>query len=290
MWEGVAEFCAVAERQSFTAAAKKLGISVAQVSRQITQLEQRLNSKLFYRTTRKVALSDEGKIYYQHCAPLMRGLLEAEQALTSLHNEPSGQLKLTAPVTYGEAYVMPLVLSFMARYPRLEVEVELSNKPLDLITEGFDLAIRIGDLADSSMMATRLNTRVQYVCASPDYFKLHGRPLALAELSKHNCLSGNHEFWRFSASGKEQRIKIKGTLRCNSGVVLRQAALNGIGLIQLPDYYVADDLQQGRLVSVLNEFQIPEEAIWALYPHNRQLSPKVKLLIEFLAQGLTALV
>ncbi|OAN14307.1 LysR family transcriptional regulator [Photobacterium jeanii] len=286
LWEGVMEFVAVAERESFTSAAKQLGISTAQVSRQISALETRLSTKLFYRTTRKVSLTEEGQIYYRHCRQVIDGLEEAERAITSLRDKPQGLVKLTAPVTYGEQFIMPLLNDFQLQYPEVAISVDLTNQQVDLVEAGYDLAIRLGHLSSSSMMAKKLTSRTQYVCASPQYLATYGTPHSLSELSQHNCLLGNHDHWRFQESDKAKSVKVGGSLRCNSGYGLLDAALKGLGLVQLPDYYVSEALASGRLVAVLTQYQEPEEGIWALYPHNRHLSPKVRMLVDYLAQGL----
>jgi DNA-binding transcriptional LysR family regulator len=286
LWQGVSEFVAVAQASSFTKAAKVLAISTAQVSREVSALENRLNTKLFYRTTRKVSLTEEGAVYFQHCRQVMAGLEDAERAVGNLRNMPQGSIKLTAPVTYGEKYIMPLVLAFMAHYPEVEVNMVLTNQTVDLVEGGYDLAIRLGKLTDSSMMAKRLTSRTQYVCAAPKYLSQYGTPHSLSELKQHNCLVGNTEYWRFIESGKEKSIRVTGSLSCNSGYSLRDAAINGIGLIKLPDYYISQDLKSGQLISLLENYQEPKEGIWALYPQNRHLSPKVRLLVDYLAQEL----
>ncbi len=158
-WEGIAEFVTVAETQSFTLAAKKLGISTAHVSRQVSDLESRLATKLLHRTTRKVSITEAGTIYYQRCRQLLDDLQEAEHAVNDLHSKPTGKLKITAPITFGELIIAPLINNFIARYPELEVELQLSNQKMDLVAEGYDLGIRQGQLEDSSMMAKRLATR-----------------------------------------------------------------------------------------------------------------------------------
>lgn len=285
-WEGVSEFVAVAETESFTAAAKRLGISTAQVSRQISAIEHRLDTKLLYRTTRKVSLTEEGMLYYQHCRQVLDGLDEAERALSSLKGTPQGCLKLTAPVAYGEKYILPIVNDFMLNYPSVEMDVELTNRQVNLIDAGIDLAIRIGKLADSSLMAKRISQRKNFVCASPAYLKRYGEPHSLSELSQHNCLIGNYDYWRFIDQGRERQIKINGRLRCNTGHGLRDAALKGIGIAQLPNYYISQDLEAGTLIPLLTAYQEPNEGVWALYPQNRHLSPKVRLMVDFLAEQL----
>lgn len=282
-WEGISEFVYVAEYESFTKAAKKIGISTAQVSRQVSALEKRLNIKLLYRTTRKVSLTEEGQVFYQHCRAVLDGLDAAEQAVSNLQAKPQGRIKLTAPVTYGEQQLLPLINDFMMRYSDIEVTAFLSNQKVDLLEGGYDLAIRIGKLNDSTMMAKKLSSRTNFVCAAPAYIKKHGVPNTLTELSQHNCLLGTLDYWHFKEQGKERNIRVTGSVRYNSGYSLADAALKGLGIVQLPDYYVQNYLQSGALISILDNYREPEEAIWALYPHNRHLSPKIRLLVEFLA-------
>ncbi|MCL1087083.1 MULTISPECIES: LysR substrate-binding domain-containing protein [Shewanella] len=286
-WEGVSEFVAVAEAESFTKAAKQLGISTAQVSRQVSALETRMATKLFHRTTRKVSVSEVGRIYYQHCRQVLNGLEEAERAITNLQSTPRGLLKITAPVTYGEKTLAPLVNDFIAKYPELEVKINLTNQNVDLIDDGYDLAIRLGQLKDSSIMAKRLGSRTQYVCASPDYVSTFGIPHSLSELEQHNCLLGTLDYWRFQENGKTRNVRVKGNLICNSGYALVDAAIKGIGIIQLPEYYVLPFLEDGQLVPLLEQNRQPKEGIWALYPHNRHLSPKVRMLLDYLSEALS---
>jgi DNA-binding transcriptional LysR family regulator len=285
-WDGVSEFVYVAEHESFTLASKKMAISTAQVSRQISALEQRLNVKLFYRTTRKVSLTEEGRIFYQHCRSVLDGLEAAERAIANLQTKPQGKVKLTAPVTYGEQQILPLVNDFMQQYSDVEVSAYLSNQQVDLVEEGYDLAIRLGKLGDSSMMAKKLGSRTNHVCASPEYLDKHGIPHSLSELIKHSCLLGSLDYWRFREGGKEKNIRVTGRLRYNSGFSLVDAALKGLGIVQLPDYYVQQHLQNGDLVTLLDNYREPEEGIWAVYPQNRHLSPKIRLLVDYLAEQL----
>ncbi|MGX9459753.1 LysR substrate-binding domain-containing protein [Shewanella sp. A14] len=282
-WEGIFEFVAVAETDSFTAAGKRLSISTAQVSRQVSQLENRLNTKLFYRTTRKVSLTEEGTVYYQHCRQVLDSLDEAERAISSLKDKPQGLIRMTAPVTYGENFVMPIVIDFMQQYSDIEVVCELTNRQLDLVEGGFDLAIRLGRLSNSSMMAKCLTNRRQYVCAAPSYIAQFGTPYTLSELSQHNCLIGSQSHWNFIDQGKSKAVKVHGSLSCSSGLSLLSAAIKGLGIVQLPGYYVNDAIEAGQLVVLLAPYQQPKEGIWALYPHNRHLSPKVRLLVDKLA-------
>ncbi len=285
-WEGISEFVFVAENESFTQASKKMAISTAQVSRQISALEKRLNIKLFYRTTRKVSLTEEGRIFYQHCRSVLDGLDAAERAITNLQSKPQGRIKLTVPVTYGEQQILPLVNDFIKQYGDVEVVAYLSNQNIDLVEEGYDLAIRLGKLTDSSLMAKKLGKRTNYVCASPAYLEKHGVPHSLSELNKHSCLLGTLDYWHFRELGREKNIRVNGRLRYNSGFSLVDAALKGLGIVNLPDYYVQHHLQSGDLITLLDNYRVLDEGIWAVYPQNRHLSPKIRLLVDYLVEHL----
>lgn len=285
-WDGISEFVFVAENESFTKASKKMAISTAHVSRQISALEKRLSIKLFYRTTRKVSLTEEGRVFYQHCRSVLDGLDAAERAVTNLQSKPQGKIKLTASVTYGEQQILPLVNNFMQQYSDIEVSAYLSNRKIDLVEEGYDLAIRLGKLSDSSMMAKKLGKRTNYVCASTAYLDKYGTPHTLPELSKHNCLLGTLDYWHFRESGKEKNIRVTGKLRYNSGFGLVDAALKGLGIVQLPDYYIQHYIESGELITLLDNYREPDEGIWAVYPQNRHLSPKIRLLVDYLTEQL----
>ncbi|WP_019614951.1 LysR substrate-binding domain-containing protein [Psychromonas ossibalaenae] len=285
-WEGINEFVAVAETESFTLASKNLKISTAQVSRQISALEKRLNIKLFYRTTRKVTLTQEAQLFYRHCRDVLDGLEAAEQAVTNLQSSPQGSIKLSAPVTYGEQKILPLINDFVQLYSEIEVVSDLTNNRIDLVEGGFDLAIRLGQLKDSSLIAKKLAVRSNFVCASPEYINKFGEPHSLSELKHHNCLLGTRDYWRFNEQGREKNIRVKGNIRCNSGIGLVDAALKHLGIIQLPDYYLQRHLDSGKLVTLLDNMREAPEGIWAVYPQNRYLSPKIRLLVDYLQENL----
>jgi len=285
-WLGINEFVAVVETQSFTKAAQQLNTSVAQVSRKVASLEKRLASKLLLRTTRKITVTEAGLHYFQHCQGLVEGLKQAELALSALSQVPKGVLKITAPITYGEQVIAPLLNEFMQAYPALKLQLILSNQTLDLVTENIDLAIRIGHLEDSTMIAKKLTQRQLHVCAAPSYIEKHGLPFSLSELDNHNCLVGSSPLWAFREQDRERNMRINGSISCNSGFALLDAAIRGIGLIQLPDYYVEQALNKGQLIECLTAYRAPLQAISAVYPNNRYLSVKIKLLLEFLNQKL----
>ncbi|WP_394153752.1 LysR family transcriptional regulator [Vibrio maritimus] len=285
-WQGIEEFVAVAETQSFTAAAKNLSLSTAQVSRQISDLEERLQVKLFYRTTRKVSLTQEAQVYYEHCRYLLDGIEVAEQAVTRHQNEPHGLIKMVAPTAYGEKKLLPLVNDFVAKHHNIEVWIELANHHVDLIEGSFDLAIRIGPQPDSSLYSRRISQRTTHICASPAYLAKNNVPTRIEDLHHHNCLLGLQNHWRFTVDSKEVSVRLHGGLRYNSGVGLLDAALKGIGIVQLSDHFVKPYLSSGELVSLLSNFDAKKEDVWAIYPQNRFLSPKITLLIDHLTKGL----
>lgn len=285
-WEGLDEFVAVAECGQFTAAAERLSLSSSQVSRQIARLEERLQTRLFYRSTRRVALTEAGQTFLQHCQRLQDAREEALRAVGDLGSEPKGLLRMTCAVAYGERFIVPLVTEFMIQHPQLRVDIELTNRTLDLLHDGLDLAIRLGRLQDSRLVAARLASRQLYLCAAPDYLQRYGRPHSLSELSQHNCLIGSSDMWSFQTSDRDTSMRVQGNWRCNSGQAVLEAALRGVGLCQLPDYYVLEHLRSGALVSLLDNQQPPDTAVWAIYPQQRHLSPKVRQLVDFLKQGL----
>lgn len=288
-WTGVAEFVCVAESGSFTAAAKRLGVSTAQVSRQVSRLEQRLATQLLYRTTRKVRVSELGQRYYRQCRLLMDGFETAENDLQAWQTTPRGRLDLTAPIRFGEQTLMPLVNDFQRHYPEMILHVELTNTQLDIIEAGYDLAIRLGRLPDSRLRARKLAMRQVLTCCSPEYLRQWGQPHTPGELKHHNCLLGSVGQWRFREGEKERTLSVRGSLRCNSGRALLDAARKGIGIVQLPEEYVQADLSAGLLVEVLTPFCPDSEGIWGLYPNTRWISPNVGLLLNFLGRELSEL-
>lgn len=284
--QGLYEFIAVAQTQSFTQAALRLNLSVAQISRQITTLEQHLGVKLFYRSTRKVTLTEEGQIYFAHCTDIAERLEEAQLALTNLNSEPNGMIRMTAPVTYGEKVILPLATAFAQQYPQVSINAHLTNRQVNLVEQGFDLAIRIGDLPDSNLMAKKLSSRQTYFCASPSYLQQFGEPKSPDQLASHNCLLGTLDYWRYQRKGKNQKLKVNGNIRYNSGTALVDAAIKGLGIVQLPDFYLAEAFEQQKLTPILTEYQPQPEGIWAVYPYNRQLASKIRFMIDFLHDSL----
>ncbi|UTW10224.1 LysR family transcriptional regulator [Marinobacterium rhizophilum] len=284
-WESIEAFIEVARLGSLSAAATKLRVSSSHISRLLSHLEQRLNTQLLVRTTRRVTLTESGQWFFEQSQTLADGFSEAEQQITSFSNEPHGLLRVSCGSTFGERYIGPMLTGFMQQQPRLSLDLNLTNRSVDLVNEGYDLAIRLGALKDSNLVARRLSGRREYVVATADYLASRGTPQSLAELAQHNCLRGSTTNWSFCVDGQRKEIRAKGNWHANSGVLLLQAALQGLGLACLPDYIVEPHLNSGALVSVLDAFQCQDTAVWAVYPRSRHLSPKVRHCIDYLVES-----
>jgi DNA-binding transcriptional LysR family regulator len=283
-WERVEAFIAVVRFGSFAAAARELQVSNSHVSRLVSQLEQQLGTQLLYRTTRQIRLTDAGQLYYDSCRHLFDGLREAESLLQHHQGQPTGLLKITAATTFGDRYIAPLVNDFQLLYPQLKVQMYFSNRQVELIEEGFDLAIRMGVMRESTLIAKRLCDRREYIVGSPTYLARVSAPQTLTDLERHNCLVGTRGYWLLSDGGQRKDLQVRGNWQANSGPALLDAALKGLGLAQLPDYYVDEFLADGRLLKVLDDYRFNDAGVWVVYPQQRHLAPKVRLFIDFLAE------
>lgn len=281
-WTGIDEFVAVAQLRSFTRAARRLGRSASQVSRDIAQLEDRLGQPLFYRTTRHVSLTEAGERFFARCRRLQEERDEALAGMVEAGIELQGQLRMTSAVAYGERFVVPVVNAYMAEHPKLSVDIELTDEVLDIVERGIDLAVRFGSLRDSRLVATRLATRTRLLCASPAYLERHGVPQQLEDLAHHVCLRGASEVWIFDRDGAPYVHRAQSRFRCNSGYGVLAAALTDLGLCRLPEFYVRPHLARGELVEVLAAHRPDDEGVWAVYPDRRHVPLKVKGLVQML--------
>ena len=280
-------FVRIAETGSFSAAARDLGVSKSAASKKVAALEERLGARLFNRTTRRLSLTEVGAAFLERAQRILAELQEAEAAVSMLTAEPRGTLWVNAPMSFGILHVAPALPGFMAKYPELVVSMDLNDRRVDLVEEGYDLALRIADLPDSSLIARRLVPARQVVCASPDYWARRGTPVHPRDLGGHNCLiytylSSVNE-WRFRDGDRSLSVRIDGTLRANNGDVLRQAAIAGLGVYLGPTFIVGEDLRAGRLVAALEPFAEDALSVYAVYPHRRHLSAKVRAFIDYLA-------
>jgi DNA-binding transcriptional LysR family regulator len=287
-WDGFEAFVQVVDQGSFSSAARHLNVSKSCISRHVSELENRLGAQLLIRTTRTLTLTEVGRSFYTRCREVLNGLEEAEHAVSDMQEQPRGTLKMTAAGAFGETCVVPIAADFMKRHPELKIDMSFTNRNIDLVAEGYDLAIRFGILKDSSLIARRIATRQLYVVGSPDYFAQFGKPKSIEDLKQHNCMAGVLNLWRFSEKGRQGHIefKVDGSWRSNNARALLEASRKGLGLSQMPAPYVQDDLEKGTLISVLDKFQPQDLGVWAVYPSSRHLSTKVRFFIDYLVECL----
>lgn len=288
-WDAIEAYVEVVRQGSFSAAADKLGVSPSHISRRVAELESHLGTPLIYRTTRSIRLSEAGERYYDQCNHLLQGFLSAEAQISREQQQLTGLIRLTCAATFGERFIAPLLPAFLQRYPQLEIDLHLSNRRVDLIREGYDLAIRLGTMKDSSLLARRLCQRQEYLCASPAYLDRHPVPHTLGELSQHNCLLGTNPFWLFQQQGHRREFRPQGNWRSNSGPAVLEAVKAGLGIAQLPDYYVEPELRQGRLVSLLEQYRYPYSGVWLVYPKMGRELPRLTLLCDYLIEAFETL-
>lgn len=281
----IAAFVQAATRGSLSAAAQAEGVTPALIGRRISALEARLGVLLLTRTTRKLTLTFEGQAFLEDCQRLLNDLANAEAAVSLGSLKVRGHLRLSAPAGFGRRHVAPLVQKYLDDNPELTINLDLSDRIVDLVNEGIDCAVRIGELADSSLISVRLGDMRRVVVASPDYLARYGVPQRLSDLAGHSCLSlGQQRGWSFRAADGQgtQSIKVNGRFECNDGAVLHDWALAGRGLAWRSWWEVGADVHDGRLVSVLDEHAAPSLGIYAVFPQRRQLPLRVRLFVEFL--------
>jgi DNA-binding transcriptional LysR family regulator len=284
-------FVKITESVSLSAAARTLAMSLPVVSRGLAELERGLGVRLFTRTTRSLALTDEGETYRQHCLRILADIDNAESVLAQTRLTPKGRVTVSAPLLFGRLRVAPLLPAFLARYPDVSVDLLLVDRVVNLIDEGIDVAVRIAPLADSTLIARRLGQVRRVVCASPAYLKHYGTPRKPADLRAHNCLlnvGSNAGDWRFQAGAREARLRVSGNFVSNSSDALIEVACQGVGLVRVLSYQVEAMLAAKQLVEVLGKFAVTATPINAVMSPGRMTLPKVRGLVGYLAQSLDA--
>ena len=282
-------FAQVVESGSFAKAAERLALSASAASRHVAELEAHLQTRLLNRTTRRVTLTEPGRAFYERAVQLLADLAEAEQEAARAAVVPRGTIRLTTSVNFGVRQVAPAIADFMARHREVAFDVSISERIVDLVEEGFDLAVRIGSPGSENLVARKLGETRLVLCAAPAYLAAHGTPEAPEDLASHDCFTYEYlaprNVWRFrDASGAERAVRVAGRLHSNNGDLLAEAAARGAGIAFEPAFIVGPEVRAGRLVRLLEDFVPPPLPIYAVYPSRRHLSAKVRLFVEFLAE------
>ncbi|MES2933482.1 MAG: LysR family transcriptional regulator [Pseudomonadota bacterium] len=285
----ISTFVDVAAKGSLSAAARAEGIAPAMIGRRLDALEERLGIKLLQRTTRKIALTTEGLSFLDDCQRILADLADAELAVSERSARASGHLTISAPAGFGRQHVAPLIPSFLAEHRALTLSLNLTDRVIDLIGEGIDVAIRIATLPDSTLVGVKLADNKRVVVAAPAYLKRYGTPQSLDALATHNCLAisneGSQRGWNFRQNGKNVTLKVAGNMACNDGAVLHDWALAGKGLAWRSMWEVGTEIESGQLVTVLDAFAAPDNDIYALYAQRRHLPLRIRAFVDFLRQA-----
>lgn len=278
-------FVAVVENGGFSAAARTLGISKSAVSKRINQLEANLGVRLLHRTTRKLSLTEAGERYFEHAAQALTAAGQAEDAVTELQGEPQGNLKISSPMSFGRLHVAPLIPKLLQRYPKLQIDLVMDDRKVDLVAGGFDVAIRAGNLPASTLIARKLAPVRQVLCASPDYIDRYDRPGTPAELSGHNCVlysySSDAGEWTLIGESGPETVTVSGSYQVNNSEALLEALREGIGIGRLPTFVAGPDLKTGRLVKLFESYRLPDFTLYAVFPERQYLPAKVRAFLDF---------
>lgn len=282
----VLAFVRVADTSSFTQAAEKLGVTRSAVGKSIARLESGLATRLIHRTTRSVSLTEEGRLFYDHALRILCEVDDAEATLAERNQIPKGRLRLDIPTAFGRLHVLPVLQRFLAEWPELEADVTFSDDYCDLVSDGIDVAVRIGGPTDSGLIRQVLAPHHFITCATPAYLQQYGIPRSIADLQHHKKIVFTYANasvpWRYQVEGEMRDVTFQGNLKLNNSEAIRDAALNNLGVVQLGAFLIGEDIKQGRLVPVLKEFRREEMPITAVYPTRRHVSPKVRRFVEML--------
>ncbi len=280
-------FIQVVDSNGFSAAAREMGRSKALVSKYVGELEDELGVRLLNRTTRQVSLTEVGEAYYKEAAEILQRIDDLQASVQSSHQEVRGRLRVSAPRSMGDDSLNKAMMQFLVRYPEINLDLRLEDRFVDLVEDGFDLAVRVSQLEDSSLIARKVASFRTVICASPKVIETHGAPRAPADLGSRPCIiDTNYRFkqnWVFYDQGERISVPVKGPLQVNSAAAGREAALCDLGFLRTPLFFVAEALKQGKLVTLLEEYEEPMVGIHAVYPHRRHLSAKVRAFVDFLA-------
>lgn len=286
-FENMNTFISVVEAGGISAAATRMNIAKSVISRRLKELEAHLGVELFHRTTRRMNLTDSGHTFYQQSVRILADLIEAEHATSRFHGALKGNLKVALPLSFGLMHLGPAINAFLEAHPEIRFDLDFNDRQVDLLAEGFDLAIRIANLPDSSLIARRIVPINITLCASPTYLDRNGKPNSPTALTHHQCLAynltSNYEYWNlYDVEGQVTRIKITPYLKASNGEFLRDAAVDGLGIALIPTFIVYKEIESGALVPILDRYCYSSLAVYAIYPQTRHLSQRVRVFIDFL--------
>jgi DNA-binding transcriptional LysR family regulator len=283
-------FVAVVETGSFSKAAEYLGTSKSAVSKRISLLENTLGVKLLHRTTRKLSLTEAGEQYFHYALQAVTAASQGVDSVTQLQGKPKGTLKISTPMSFGRLHIAPLVTNFLTHYPDIRLNMLMDDKKVDLVGGGFDVAIRAGEMQDSTLIARRLVSCRSVVCASPEFLKKHGIPTSPADLMKYNCIRFAYDYnsneWVFHRNGEIYKAKVDGNYQANNSEALQEAALAGLGIAKIPTFVVGQDIMKGRLIPLLTDYALPLHHFYAVFPERRHLPEKVRVFLDFIIEKL----
>jgi DNA-binding transcriptional LysR family regulator len=283
-------FVAVADRGSFAAAAAEEGVTPVVIGRRIDALERRLGARLLYRSTRRLTLTEDGAVFLEHCRRVLADVDAAEGTVSAGRHAAVGHLVISAPAGFGRQHVARHGSAFIKEHPQLRLSFNLSDRVVDLVREGYDLGIRIGGELDPNYVAIKLASNRRVVCGTPAYFRRHGKPKALEDLARHNCLAfnlegGQQRGWLFRRGGRQVNVRVSGNLDCNDGELLHRWALEGLGIAWRSTWEIARELERGELVTVLDAFALPSYDIHAVYPQHRNVPARLRLFVDYLKRA-----
>ena len=281
-------FAGVVAKGSFTKAADALDTSPANVTRYVNELEAHLGTRLLNRSSRKISLTESGRALHERCTGILDDVAEAEALASATALRPRGRLRINAPVSFGIRYLADLWPEFMRRYPEIELDIDLIDRVVDMVEEGYDLVVRVSPQGSIAHVARKLATSRNIVCAAPSYLKRHGTPKTPADLAAHDCIGYSYaatgDEWHFTGpDGRPGSVKVRSVLRTNNGDTMRGAAIAGRGIMRPAKFMVADDLKSGRLVAILTDHHLPDTDLLAIYPSRRHVSAKVRVMVDFLS-------
>jgi len=287
--DGVAVFVGVINAGSFTAAAHALGHSTSYVSKEITRLEKRLGSRLLNRTTRTISLTDAGRAYYERCSQIVIDAENAERSINLMQDQPRGLLRINAPVSFGSKYLLNVLAEFMHHYPEVKLEVEFNDRLIDVVAEGYDVVIRVGEIKDSNLIVRKFTSSKSVVAASPDYLNCMGYPESIEELTQHHCIAYSllpaPTQWDFFKEGKRSSVTIEPHVICNSAEIQVAMMKQGIGIARLPLFTCEQEVANGELEIILENYDQLQLDVFAVYPHRQYLTAKVRAFVDFVVEA-----